>query len=333
VEVLTEDPPWRLPAVSEFDGFVVRRFASSMGHAHLGVGIGMWEHLHRTARSFDLVHVHGQHAALPLAAAGAHPRRLVFTLHAPVRRLLRWPHAHLTRRLIDQGAQIICTAGVQGALLRRRFPWASDRIQVVPHGVDVLAIRAAQPSAFPGVVVLTVGRLERYKRVDRAIAAITGLDHEFRLAVVGEGPARARLLAYADDLRVSSRVEFVGAIPDADLYRWLRSARVFVALTEQESSGLEVAEAISAGLPIVASDIPLHHEVASFVDGESVRFVPPTGSPLDVADAISEAAELGTHSNRPLPLPSWDDVVDRTLAIYTGTARERRMAAGAPRPA
>jgi glycosyltransferase involved in cell wall biosynthesis len=257
----------------------------------------------------------------------------VFTLHAPVERLLRWPHAHVTRLLIDHAAQIICTAVVESELLRRRFPWASNRIRVVQHGIDIPAIRAARPFAYCGIVVLTVGRLERYKRVDRAIAAIAGLDPEFRLAVAGDGPARPRLLAYAGDLRVSSRVEFVGSVPDAELYRWLRSAGVFVALAEQESSGLEVTEALSAGVPVVASDIPVHHEAASFADGGAVRFVPPAGSPLDVVDAISEAAELSVPSTVRLRLPTWDEVVERTLMIYTGATRPTPRTVGTPQPA
>jgi glycosyltransferase involved in cell wall biosynthesis len=317
VEVLTQNPPWPLPPVSEFDGFVVRRFLASVGNAHVAVAPTLWEHLRRRAASFDLVHVHSEHAALAVAVARARPRRFVFTPHAPVQRLLRWPNVRLTRALVEHAAETICTAVVESELLRTRFPWAAPRIAVVPHGVDVAAIQAARPFPCPGTVVLTVGRVERYKRMDRVVAAMAALDPAFRLAVVGEGPARQRLVSHAVDLRVSSRVEFVGAVPDAELYRWLRTAHVAVTLAEQESSGLPVIEALTAGAPVVASDIPAHREAASYAEGTGVTLVAPTDSPIRIADAICEAAEVRVPETVGLRFPTWDDVVERSLEVYT----------------
>lgn len=331
VEVLTQDPPRRLPPVSEFEGFVVRRFGGSVGHAHLAVAPRLWEHLRRTAASFDLVHVHTTHPQLALAVAHARPHRFVFTPHAPVRRLLRWPNTRMTGALIGYAAQTICSAAVESDLLRARFPKAADRISVVPHGVDVAEIQAATPLGHPGIVVLSAGRLERYKRIDRAIAAMPALDPAFRLAVVGDGPARQKLLAHAADLRVSPRVEFVGSVPDAELYRWLRTGRVAVALAEDDSSGMQVIEALSAGVPVVASDIPVHREAAAYVDGAAVTFLSTTGSPLEVADRVSEAAELALPPTAQPPVPTWDEVVDRTLDLYTAATRGAARAAAVGR--
>jgi glycosyltransferase involved in cell wall biosynthesis len=237
--------------------------------------------------------------------------------------LVHWPHALVTRVVVDAAAQIVCRSRVEAELLGSTFPWAAHRIRVVPTGVDAEGIRAASPFPDPGRVVLTVGRLERRKRVDRAIAAMASLDPEHRLVVVGDGPSRRRLCAYAADLRVSSRVEFVGSVPDADLYRWLQTGYVLVALAEQESSGLHVTEALTAGAAVVASDIPAHREAAADVDGDRVIFVSPEGSPLEVADAISQAAGLGvrpTAQEWHLPVRSWDSVVDRTLELYEALA-------------
>jgi glycosyltransferase involved in cell wall biosynthesis len=331
VEVLTQATPRGLSPVSEFEGFVVRRFASSFGHAHLAVAPGLWEHLRRTAASFDLVHAHTVHPPLALAAARAHPRRFVFTPHAPVQRILHWPNTRMTGALVGYAAQTVCTAAVESDLLRSRFPGAADRISVVPHGVDVAAIQAARPLGHPGKVVLSAGRLERYKRMDLAIGAMPALDPAFRLALVGDGPARQKLLAHAADLRVSSRVEFPGSVPDAELYRWLRTGRVAVALAEADSSGLQIIEALSAGVPVVASDIPVHREAATHADAAAVKFVSPAGSPLEVADCISEAAELAVPHTVQLPVPTWDEVVERTLGLYTAAIRgtTRAVAVGA----
>jgi glycosyltransferase involved in cell wall biosynthesis len=321
VEVLTQNPPARQPRISEFDGFLVRRFPASVGYAHLGVAPGLWDHLRRRARSFDLVHVHTAHRALGLAVAQAHPRRFVLTLHEPVRRLLRWPYGAATQALIAHAARITCTSRVGAALLGARFPWAAERIETVPHGVDVAAIQAARPFSLPGNLVLGVGRLERHKRIDRAIAAMASLDSSYRLAIVGNGSARQRLMAHAADLGVSSRIQFVGSIPDSELYRWLRTACVLVALAEEQTSGLQLLEALAAGVPAVASDILAHHNAASYGEGAGVKFVPPTGSPLEVADAIYEATTLSPLPASRLRLPTWDAVVEKTLYLYEEVCR------------
>jgi glycosyltransferase involved in cell wall biosynthesis len=316
VEVLTQNPPGPLPPVSEFDGFVVRRFVGSIGGGHVGVARGLWEHLHRSARGFDVVHAHTADAPVALAVARARPRHFVFTPHAAAMRLLRWPYVRMTRAVVDHAAQITCTAAVEGEALRSVFSSAADRISIVPHGVDFASIAAASPFEYPGIVVLTVGRLERSRRIDRAIAALAALPRAFRLAVVGDGPARERLLAHAADLQVASRLQFVGSVPDAELHRWLRTARAVLALSERDTSGMAISEALTAGVPVVASDIPVHHEAAAYVPDAAVKLVPSLGSPLAVADAIQEAANSGFTPRAQPWLPPWDHVVEQTLSVY-----------------
>jgi glycosyltransferase involved in cell wall biosynthesis len=316
VEVLTQDPPRPLPPVSEFEGFIVRRFGGPRGNGHLGVAPGLWEHLRRSARSFDLVDLHAANASLGLAVARARPRSLVFTLHAAVGRLLRWPSVQMTRAIIDRAGQIVCAAAVERELLCLSFPAAADRTRVIPPGVDVAGIAAARPFAFPGHVVLTIDRLEPSKRIDRAIAAMAALDSSFRLAVIGDGPARQKLLAYAADLRVSSRVELMGHLPDSEVYRWLRTSSVVVALAQENSSALQLTDAVCAGSPVVASDIAVHREAAWYLSESPVKLVSPYGSPLEIADRIVEAAEFHAPAGMPPTAWTWDEVVDETLVIY-----------------
>jgi glycosyltransferase involved in cell wall biosynthesis len=314
VEVLTQRSSRQLPGFSETGGVVVRRFAAPIGTG--AVSPALCEYLRRTAASFDLVHVHAAHAPLALAVARTRPRRLVFTPHAPIERMLRWPYTRVTGAVLHHAVRTAATSTVEGDLLRRRCPWAAARVRVVPTGVDLAAIMAAQTLNGDGSSVLSVGRLERHKRVDRTIAAMAGVPPEFRLTVIGAGPARHRLEARAWDLRVSSRVHFTGAVSDEVLYRWLRSTRVLVCVAEQEASGLSVMEALSAGAAVVASDIPIHREAASWVPGAPVVFVPTEGSPLRIADAICEASRMQAAASTALTIPSWDTVVEGTCAIY-----------------
>jgi glycosyltransferase involved in cell wall biosynthesis len=327
VEVLTQHPDRRVPAVSQVEGVVVRRFVAPLGNGHGRVSPSLCEHLRRAARSFDLVHVHTAHAPLALAVARMRPRRLVFTPHAPIERLLRWPYTWLTGAVLQHALRTAPTSSAEAALIRRRFPRVAQRVRVVPTGVDAAAILAAEPlAAGDEPLVLAVGRLERFKRVDRTIAAMAGVPAAFRLAVVGGGPARRGLEARAADLCVSDRVEFFGALPEDVLYSWLRTSRVLVCLSEMEASGVAVMEALSAGAPVVSSDIPVHREAASWFPDAPVLFVAQEASPLRVADAICEASQMRVPSSAAIAAPSWEAVVDGTCALY-----EELVSDGLPR--
>jgi glycosyltransferase involved in cell wall biosynthesis len=156
------------------------------------------------------------------------------------------------------------------------------------------------------------------------------LDPAYQLVVAGAGPALRSLQAYAADLEISSRVRFVGPVQEAEIYRWLRTAKVVVAVSEQETSGSLLLEAACAGVPVVASDIPAHREAAWLLDGVGTTLVSPQGSPLDVAEAVSLAEPLGVSWRARLRVPSWDAVVDSTLAIYEELVPHQRREAHAP---
>lgn len=328
VEILTQGPgPWR---TEQSDGVVIRRFPSVAGPLHFTVSPRLRERLRVASQTFDIIDVHTRQASLALAVAGTRARHLVLTPCASIDAFLGRLHTRATRTVLGGSAHIVCRSEIERDLLCRAVPHATARARVVPDGVDVHRLRSAEPFPVDRTVVLAVDRLDRGTGVGRAIAAMASLGPEFMLVVVGDGPARDRLAAFAADLRVSSRVQFAGAVPDDVLYRWLRSARVVVALACERSSGSLVAEACASDLPVVASDLPAHRGAAKQVGGGSVIFLTPRGSPLDVADAIGEAADLPVITNpelRSFSAPSWDSAIDATWELY------RETLAKAPQPA
>jgi glycosyltransferase involved in cell wall biosynthesis len=330
VEVLALGRDRGRPQVVETDGVMVRRFSPAAGNRGL-VAPALWEHLRRGAASYDVIHLHGAHLGLGLTVARSAPGRFMFTPHVPIEHLCRWPYARLLRGVIERASLAICASRAEADRLCRALPWAVDRVRVVPHGVDVIKIEAARPLPQSGHVVLAVGRLGRHSGVARATAAMASLGPEFQLVVVGDGPARRALQAYAADLRVSSRVRFTGALPDASLYRWLQTASVVVALGERQASGLQMLEAVSAGAAVVASATPTHREIAAYLEERAIVLVSLTGSPLEVADAISMVAGTPPCSTTRAAVPSWDEVVDRIRDLYGGARADRAITESSPR--
>jgi glycosyltransferase involved in cell wall biosynthesis len=325
VEVLTQGPG--RASVQHRDGVTTRTFPAVAGPLRFAVAPRLRERLRLTFREFDLIDVHTRQAPLALAVASARVRRVVLTPCASAEAFLGWPHTRTTRAMLAAVPRIVCRSDIERDLLCTMVPQAVRRAVVVPDGIDPEAIRSAEPFDVAGTVVLAVDRLDRLTGVGRAIAAMASLDPEFRLVVVGDGPARDRLQAFADDLRVSSRIQFTGPISDSMLHRWLRTARVVVSLPGERGSGTAVTEACAAGVSVVASDLPIQRHAAERVGG-GVIFVAPRGSPLDVADAIEEASQLSVIPNPDLLSSSataWDTTIDATWELYTEVLAAPRL--------
>jgi glycosyltransferase involved in cell wall biosynthesis len=314
VEVVKADPVIRFLQVSEQDGVRTARFPAASHGLGFSASPGLWEYVRHQARSWDVVHLHASRGPFSVATGGVLSSRLVFTPHAPIQRLMRWPYAPIVRAIVDRAARVVALSRAQAELIRGVFPHASARVETMPLTVDTAAIEAARRLEHPGEVVVAGGCLDR--RLERAVAAMASLDRRFRLVVLGDGPSARRLQRYAHDLRVSERVDFVGPVSAELYYRWLRTARVLVTLTEGEASGSELLKALTAGAGAVASDVEAHREAAEVTGGTGVRFVTPECSPLDLADAIADAAESRIPPAARLRIPSPQAVADTMLGLY-----------------
>jgi glycosyltransferase involved in cell wall biosynthesis len=321
IEVVTQDPGLGSVSVSDSDGVVTRRFPGTVRGFGFESSPGLWDHVRRGAQSWDVVHLHAGRAPFAVASRGVAyatrrlaPHQLIFTPHAPIQRMLRWPHGPVLRAVVDRAACIVPVSAAESELIRDVFPHAAPRVHPMPLPMDPAAIQAATAVDYPGRLVLAGGPLER--RTERLIAAMASLDERFRLAIPGWGPAVRRLRRYANDLGVSERVEFVGYLEPALHYGWLRAARVLVTLTETECSGSELLEALAAGTSVVASDVAGNREAAAAADRAGVTFVAPECSPLELADAIAAVAETSVPPAARLEIPSAQSVAEGMLALY-----------------
>lgn len=205
----------------------------------------------------DAVHLHSAKAgALGRLAALWLGIPAVYTVHgfgfkpaAPLPQRLaaifaEWCLAPLTDRLI-------CVAAAERELARA-LPIGAARISVVPNGIaDTL--QRAQPSQ-PLRRIAMVARLARPKRPDllmRAFAAANLAGCE--LVIAGDGPQRAALQALADSL-APARIVLAGNVDD--IAGLLASCQAFVLASDHEGMPLSVLEAMRAGLPVIATDLP-----------------------------------------------------------------------------
>ena len=204
------------------------------------------------------------------------------------------------RQAILEPDRILVVSEHWRGLLRREY---GTKAEVVHNGVDLARFQAADPGqaqelrqragAAGRPLILSVGGIEPRKGSDTLVRAIAALKQAGRRpvhAIVG-GHSFQDYRAYRDrvlaslpglGLRLDDDVVLLGTVPDAELPGWYAAADVLAFPSTKEGWGLAVLEAMSAGLPVVASDLPVFREFLS--PGRDALLVP-----VDDAPALAAA--------------------------------------------
>ena len=191
------------------DGVRVLRFPLTLKGRNYQASLALFRYIKENVAEFDLVHAHSYHTLMGHAAVRTH-LPFVFTPHyhgtghTSFRAFLHRLYRSLGSRQFRAADAIICNSESERALVLRDFPWAAAKLVTIPLGTDVIRSAAGDDRLeLTEPVLLTVGRLERYKNVDLVIDAFRALPFPASLVVVGEGPERVRLEQYAKNPRKS----------------------------------------------------------------------------------------------------------------------------------
>jgi glycosyltransferase involved in cell wall biosynthesis len=167
-----------------------------------------------------------------------------------------WLHVH-------RAARVLCTSQYSAETARQLYG-LPGLPSVVPELIDLPEWRGLlgqHPAAADRPTVLFVGRFYRRKRVDVLLRAAAILpDIDFR--IVGNGPCTPALHALARELKLGSRVTWLGDVTRAQLAAEYNRATVFCLPSVQEGFGIVLLEAMAAGKPIVAARAAAIPEVA-----------------------------------------------------------------------
>jgi glycosyltransferase involved in cell wall biosynthesis len=214
-----------------------------------------------------------------------------------------WPDGvgRLNRLLTPITDSFIAVAESHGQFLAKNLRISSDRVAVIPNGVDtrrfapvadVAGIRREFGIGATDPVVGIVAALRPEKNHELFLEMATRVVRELpnaRFLIVGDGPRRADLERRAQELGIANHTIFTGS--RSDIPRILAAMDVFALTSHIEANPLSILEAMSVGRPVVATNVGSIHEAVT--EGETGFLVPP-------GDAVQFAGRVLRLLNAPL---------------------------------
>lgn len=283
---------------------------------------------------FDLVHLHEPEVPSlshkPLIR-GFSPCPYVATFHAsfdsyPLALRLTQPYL---KAYLANIRQAIC---VSEAALRTAHHYLSPSIetQIIPNGIkaDFFADAPVNPRWTGTDQAPTIGFLGRmnedrkgFKVLAQAALDVLLSHPGARFLCAGDGEESAREVLEKTDPSLADHFEFLGRISDEDKASFYRSLSIYVApQIGGESFGIVLTEAMSAGCPVVASDLDAFSAVSQ--EGESACLFA-TGDGRDCAGKIcrvlddpAERRLLSARGRHRARIYDWDHVTEQVLSVY-----------------
>ncbi|HEX7275811.1 MAG TPA: MSMEG_0565 family glycosyltransferase [Acidimicrobiales bacterium] len=203
----------------------------------------------------------------------------------------------------------------------------------IPPDPEVTAALRARIGAGDRFVFLAVGGIEPRKGSAHLLAALGRMEEPRPVLAVVGGHSFQDYTAYRDaalaslpglGLEVGRDVILVGTVDDAELRAWYHAADALAFPSLKEGWGLAVLEAMAAGLPVIATDIPVFRE---YLTPDLDALLVPPGEPAPLAAAMA-ALMVDADLRRRLSDAgrvvaarfTWEDAAHRHLAVYRAAA-------------
>ena len=201
----------------------------------------------------------------------------------------------ILRHLYRHADRIITLTDEAGRELVEDFSVPETMISVMRLNAVIPPSLVARLSQWDGEtgrerdLIVCVGRLSREKDQRTLLRAMTLMPPErpWRLAIVGDGPERAALEAFARSHGLADRTVFVGYV--ADPFAWMMRARVVVLPSIYEGLPCVIMEALACGTPVVCTDCP--HGPREILEGGRYGTLIPVGDAAAMAAAIVAALD------------------------------------------
>ncbi len=284
---------------------------------------------------WDLVHCQGCHTFVPpLAMLAARKAKIpyVVTFHtggnsSRFRNGIRGIQWKLLRPLFANASKLIGVSRFEADYFRDLLGLPANLFSVIlpPSTLPSLTHLPSGISAKP--LIVTAGRLERYKGHQRLITALPKIREQLpdaQLLILGAGPYEATLRELVRKVGVSEHVE-IRAVPGSDrqaMAEILSQAALVALMSEYESHPAVVEEALALRRPVLVANTSGMRELA---EQKLVRSVSLNSTPEEIAAAALRQIEEPLISAQDA-LPTWEDCTRKLLIIYNAVCGREQCA-------
>ena len=234
---------------------------------------------------------------------------------------------HRLAPALYRGTRIVTLSESSKRQLVSELRFRSDRVSVVPPGIDPRFSPGGERSPVP--LVVAVGRLVPVKHFDRLLrtmAAVREQRPDATLTIVGEGYERRNLDQVVRELDAESWVTFAGRITDDELVDLYRRAWVVASASSHEGWGMTLTEAAACGTPAVATRISGHLDAVAEGTGgllaEDDRALRDHLVTVLSDDEVRERLSAGALAHA--QAFTWEATAAGTLTALAQEARRRR---------
>jgi glycosyltransferase involved in cell wall biosynthesis len=204
----------------------------------------------------------------------------------------------MEKRVLSSADLVLAVTEHVARYCRKR---GAQRVEVLYNKVDLENFRQERPC--PGEMVglekpifLSVGRHDFPKRQDLIIQAFSKLS-EGSLVLIGQGAETEKLKNLASSLGVGERTLFIPSVNNKEIPGYYQHCDVVVQVSEYEGFGIPVAEALAAGKPVIANDIPPFREILE--GAENACLVPLDRK--DLEEAMETLFSQGAYGKTGMP--------------------------------
>ncbi len=221
------------------------------------------------------------------------------------------------RRAAENSDLIIAVSQFTADQVSALLDFDRSRIRVVPHGVTPPSPFLQRPREN---IILFAGVLQTRKNVIRLIEAFESVPGDWRLFLAGSktGYGAAPILARIESSPCRARIKVLGYVSRGELDTLYSRASIFAFPSLDEGFGMPVLEAMSNGLPVIASHRPSLLELG----GEAALFVNPLCTE-EIAAALQRLVndpevrnDYGQRGRERAQLFPWERAIRETYAVY-----------------
>ncbi len=231
---------------------------------------------------FDVVHIHEPICPGPCQTA-------LFLRSAPI--VGTWHAAGGSKAYMTPGVRWLATRmNIRTAVSQDAKDMAYEALggdyEVVFNGIEIDKFQDTKPIPSEGATVAYVGRHEPRKGLEILLKSVESLPPNVTVWIMSDGPQTEEL---HNTYRGEPRLRWLGPVSDEEKISRIKGADVLcVPSLRGESFGIVLLEAMAAGTPVVASDLPGYRNVA--VNGDEAFLVPP-GEAETLARALTKVLE------------------------------------------